>query len=160
MWLADWPDGRRWLSWWQANKDWAGQPLWADRRWRENATCAAFERAIVCLNLLDPNVRGTQWELVPVLLGTLAMRKVEMEPHTDSQPAEIVLAYLTHLQAQGYDPWYVLGAVQSPPTPIGGQKMAQYFQRARLQWTAGERDPDPKRVELAPLGKLAVEQGW
>jgi len=154
--LHDWPDGRRWLSWYRANRDWAGQPLWADRPHGQAASCAAFTATIVCLNLKS-RARDSRWNLLPELLGTTAMLKAGLQPVSSAQPADIVNAYLLALRARGVDTWYRVGAIQSPPLIVGATEI-QYYQRAQLQWPVGSRDP--ATIRLAPLGQLALANGW
>jgi len=156
--LPDYPDGRQWRSWYQANQDWAGPPLWADRPYGTSPSCAAFVTTIVCWNP-DATVQGTSWAIAQRLLGTQAMLHAGLEPDAQSQPAMVVASYIAQLAARGDDVWWRFGAIQSPPITIG-DKGIQYYQFTRFEWNIHDGVADPASVRLAPLGQLAVDQGW
>jgi hypothetical protein len=154
--LLDWPEGPRWLTWFKANRSWAGQPLWADRPWHEYADCSAFVNAIVCLNL-DAKAHGTKWALLPALLGTMAMLRADLQPTSGDQPAGIVAHYMVQQQAKGVDTYYRYGIIQSPPITLGALTV-EYYQRARFAWPTG--DTNPADLRPAPLGQLANSGNW
>jgi hypothetical protein len=153
--LHDWPDGRTWVSFWRSNRDWTGAPLFADRPFQEQASCAGFVYTIVCLALDSPTTG--YWKLAPVLLGTQAMRRDNFLPVSHAQPAELLNRYLLNLKAQGADIWYRFGALQSPPITVGDVTI-EYYQRARFSWPTHSHDV--RDITIAPLGQIAVDQGW
>lgn len=156
--LRDYLDGRRWLTWWRAHRSWAGAPLWAERPYREHPSCAAFEATIVCWNP-DAKVKGSTWELHPLLLGTQALRRAGLEPYPSAPPAEIISAYIASLAVESEDVWYRFGAVQSAPI-LMGDTIVQYYQLARFEWPADAKPHETNKVRQTALGRLAVEQGW
>ncbi|TAK36765.1 MAG: hypothetical protein EPO21_01515 [Chloroflexota bacterium] len=146
--LRDYPD-RPWLSYWKTNSSFLGDPLWSERPFDVHASCVGFTNYVVCLNP-DPEVQGTTWQFLPLLLGTSQL-PAGLATQLDAPLAPIVSGYIAALQAQGTDWLYWLGRVISPAfCPQEQGECFQVFQRQVLHWS--RVSADPKDVRLSPLG--------
>lgn len=146
--LRDYPD-RTWLSYWEQNRVWLGDPVWPERQEGVYSSCVGFELYVVCRSS-NPRDWGTVWEYQPLLLGTLSLPPGVL-PNPQAEIAPIVHGYIQQLQEDGQDPWYWLGAIQSPRyCPPGAGECLQYFQRQVLRWKTSATKPE--EVMLSRLG--------
>jgi hypothetical protein len=154
--LRDYPDGRRWLTWYHENALWAGAPLWADHPFHELASCAGFVTTIICWN---PKAPEAPWNLGQLRLGTAALTRAGLEPASGAIPADLVANYMATLQIQQVDTWYRFGRIQSPPIVMSDRAM-QCYEFACLEWHIREGVGDPTSLKLVPLGQRATREDW
>jgi len=149
--LGDYPDGRRWLSFYRANQDLLGEPLIGEHAVGPEPACVTFTNYVVCRSDYA-GVQGSQWEYPPQVLGAL-MLSDGIAREVDAPLSSVVKDYIDHgLTAKGRDWLYWLGRpISRPFCPSGGSDCFQAFERQILRFpnTAEVRWQD---VRLSPLG--------
>jgi hypothetical protein len=153
VYLADYADGRHWLTFYQTNQALLGEPERGEGPYGANPRCVEFQNYVVC-HSSDPGAKGTDAEYSLQALGDRYVGEHHLAEQLDAAKAGPVETYIaSELVPNGQDWLHWLGRPLTAPTCTSEGVCYQAFEHEVLQWPSKD-SVAPTEVRLTPLGVL------